>query len=159
MARRAGLSRLAVRRWQQRFAAVGADGLLRDRTTKPGKPRTPDATVQRVVALTCAELPGEATHWTGRAMAKVAGFVLALNAANPGAHQLQPHRLRKSPAGSAYAFIPSPSLKLATNTTLWRRQQEDIDVNFGEFIDGSATLDKIGHWIFDIVGIPLTSSA
>src|SRR5215213_11927934 len=55
VARRAGISRPAVWRWQQRFTEAGVDGLLRDRTRRPGKPRTPEATVQRVVALTCAE--------------------------------------------------------------------------------------------------------
>src|SRR3954447_11949147 len=51
VARRAGISRPAVWRWQQRFAEAGVDGLLRDRTRRPGKPRTPEATVQQVVAL------------------------------------------------------------------------------------------------------------
>ena len=53
IARHAGISRPAVWRWQQRFAEAGVDGLLRDQTRQPGKPRTPDATVRRVVALTC----------------------------------------------------------------------------------------------------------
>ena len=43
VARRAQISRPAVWRWQQRFAEAGVDGLLRDRTRKPGKPATPDA--------------------------------------------------------------------------------------------------------------------
>src|SRR5215213_5752635 len=94
VARRAGLSRPAVWRWQQRFAEAGVDGLLRDRTRKPGKPRTPEATVQRVVALTCAEPPGEATHWTGRMMAKATGLSLRTVQRIWAAHQLQPHRLR-----------------------------------------------------------------
>ena len=76
VARRAGISRPAVWRWQQRFAEAGVDGLWRDKTRKPGKPPTPEAVVQRVVALTCAEPPGEATHWTGRMMAKAAGLSL-----------------------------------------------------------------------------------
>ena len=37
VARRAGISRPAVWRWQQRFAEAGVDGLLRDKTRKPGK--------------------------------------------------------------------------------------------------------------------------
>ena len=41
-----------VWRWQERFAEAGVDGLLRDKTRKPGKPRTPDAAVREVVALT-----------------------------------------------------------------------------------------------------------
>src|SRR3954454_6658943 len=37
VALRAGISRPAVWRWQQRYAEAGVDGLLRDRTRKPGK--------------------------------------------------------------------------------------------------------------------------
>jgi len=36
-----GVSRPAVWRWQQRFAEAGVDGLLRDKTRKPGKPPLP----------------------------------------------------------------------------------------------------------------------
>ena len=94
VARRAGISRPAVWRWQQRFAEAGVDGLLRDRTRQPGKPRTPAATVQRVVALSCSEPPGEATHWTGRMMAAAVGLSLRTVQRIWAAHQLQPHRLR-----------------------------------------------------------------
>ena len=34
--------------------------------------------------------------------------------------------------GSAYGCAPSPSLKLATNTALWTKQEDDIDINCGE---------------------------
>ena len=37
VAQQAGASRPAVWRWQQRFAEAGVDGLLRDKTRKPGK--------------------------------------------------------------------------------------------------------------------------
>ena len=94
VARRAGLSRPAVWRWQQRYAEAGVDGLLRDQTRPPGKPRTPDATVQRVMALTCGEPPGEATHWTGRMMAKATGLSLRTVQRIWAARQLQPHRIR-----------------------------------------------------------------
>src|SRR5262245_2325736 len=94
VARRAGISRPAVWRWQQRFAEAGVDGLLRDRTRKPGKPPTPETLVQRVVALTCAEPPGEATHWTGRMMAKAAGLSLRTVQRIWAVHKLQPHRIR-----------------------------------------------------------------
>jgi transposase len=94
VARRSGATRPAVWRWQQRFAEAGVDGLLRDRTRKPGKPRTADAVVQRVVALTCAEPPGEATHWTGRAMARASGLSLRTVQRIWAAHDLQPHRIR-----------------------------------------------------------------
>ena len=57
--------------------------LLRDKTRPPGTP-LPDETVARVVAMTCAEPPGEATHWTGRALAKEAGISLQFGAADLG---------------------------------------------------------------------------
>jgi transposase len=76
VARRARVGRPAVRRWQRRFAEAGGDGLLRDATRKPGKTPLADQTVRRVVALTCAEPPGEATHWTGRAIARHTGVSL-----------------------------------------------------------------------------------
>ena len=50
--------------------------------------------------------------------------------------------------GSAYGCAPSPSLKLATNTALWRKQEDDIDINCGEVIDGSASIDEVGERIF-----------
>jgi hypothetical protein len=84
----------AVWRWQRRFVEGGVDGLLRDASRKPGKAPLADATVQRVVALTCAEPPGEATQWTGRAMAKATGISLRSVQRIWQAHKLQPHRIR-----------------------------------------------------------------
>ena len=94
IAREAGVSRPSVWRWQRRFAEEGVDGLLRDKTRPPGTPPLPQAVVERVVALTCAEPPGEATHWTGRAMAKAAGISLGSVQRIWAEHRLQPHRLR-----------------------------------------------------------------
>ena len=93
-ARRAGVGRPAVWRWQRRFAEAGVDGLLRDASRKPGKAPLGETMVRRVVALTCAEPPGEATHWTGRAMAKAAGISLRSVQRIWTAHDLQPHRIR-----------------------------------------------------------------
>jgi altronate hydrolase len=53
--------------------------------------------------------------------------------------------------GSAYGCAPSPSLKLATNTELWRKQEEDIDINCGEVIDGTASIDQMGERIFQLM--------
>ena len=89
-----GVSRPTVWRWQQRFAEGGVDGLLRDKTRKPGKaPIAADKTAQ-LVALTCTEPPHQATHWTGRAMAKAMGLSLGSVQRIRRAHHLQPHRLR-----------------------------------------------------------------
>jgi altronate hydrolase len=53
--------------------------------------------------------------------------------------------------GSAYGCAPSPSLKLATNTALWQRQEEDMDINCGEIIDGASTVQEMGQRIFELV--------
>ncbi len=89
-----GVSRPMVWRWQQRFAEEGVEGLLRDKTRKPGKPPIPAETVERVVAMTCGAPPGEATHWTGRAMATAVGISLRSVQRIWEAHRLQPHRVR-----------------------------------------------------------------
>jgi transposase len=94
VARRAGVGRPAVWRWQQRFAEAGVDGLLREASRKPGKAPLAGATVRQVVALTCAEPPGEATHWTGRALAGATGISLRSVQRIWQAHKLQPHRIR-----------------------------------------------------------------
>jgi transposase len=89
-----GVSRPMVWRWQQRFAEAGVEGLLRDKTRKPGKMPIPADIVARVVALTCSAPPHEATHWTGRAMAQASGLSLRSVQRIWQAHQLQPHRAR-----------------------------------------------------------------
>jgi hypothetical protein len=94
VARRAGVSRPAVWRWQVRYAEQGVEGLLRDKTRPPGKAPLPTTTVARVLALTCSAPPGQVTHWTGRAMAKVAGISLRAVQRIWEAHRLQPHRIR-----------------------------------------------------------------
>src|ERR1700716_1993190 len=71
--RGSGKPKPVVWRWQARFMAEGVEGLTRDKTRKPGKPPLPAATVQRVVDLALSAPPGEASHWTGRMLAKAAG--------------------------------------------------------------------------------------
>ncbi len=53
--------------------------------------------------------------------------------------------------GSAYGCQPSPSLKLATNTGLWNRQQDDMDINCGGVIDGSASIEELGREFFEMM--------
>jgi len=50
--------------------------------------------------------------------------------------------------GSAYGCAPSPSLKLGTNTALWERQSDDIDINCGGVIDGTESIGELGELIF-----------
>ena len=92
--RRFGKSKPVVWRWQARFMAEGVDGLTRDKTRKPGKQPLPATVVQRVVDLTLGPPPGDATHWTGRMLAKAAGVSLRSVQRILEAHRLAPHRVR-----------------------------------------------------------------
>jgi transposase len=92
--RQTGKGKPTIWRWQARFMAEGVDGLLHD-ATRPGRKKPlPAATVERVVEMTLAGPPGEATHWTGREMAKAAGISLRSVQRIWSAHGLQPHRVR-----------------------------------------------------------------
>ncbi len=53
--------------------------------------------------------------------------------------------------GSAYGCAPAPSLKLSTNTPLWIKQEEDIDLNCGEIADGNASVDGTGEKLFQLM--------
>jgi altronate hydrolase len=53
--------------------------------------------------------------------------------------------------GSAYGCAPAPSLKLATNTALWLKQEEDIDLNCGEIADGTASIEDVGAKLFRLI--------
>ena len=50
--------------------------------------------------------------------------------------------------GSCFGFKPAPSIKVATNSELYRAQEPDMDVNAGRVLDG-ATLDEVGREIFE----------
>jgi transposase len=92
--RRSGKAKPVVWRWQERFMKEGVDGLLRDKTRKPGKPPLPAATVQKVIGLVTGPPPGETTHWTGRMLATAAGISLRSVQRILEAHRLAPHRVR-----------------------------------------------------------------
>jgi altronate hydrolase len=53
--------------------------------------------------------------------------------------------------GSAYGCKPAPSLKLATNTALFRHQEEDMDINCGTVIDGTETIQQAGERFFQLI--------
>ena len=103
-ARRTGTSQPTVLRWRRRFREEGVAGLLRDRTRSSGTRPLPPATVRRVLELTGQEPPGEATHWTGRMMARAAGLSLRSVQRIWAAHALAPHRLRRFKLSNDPAF-------------------------------------------------------
>jgi transposase len=93
--RQTGKSKTCVWRWQERFMAAGTDGLLRDKT-RPSRiaPLKPDV-IERVVALTLTDAPGETTHWTAVMMASASKISASAVRRIWKAHGLQPHRYRK----------------------------------------------------------------
>jgi altronate hydrolase len=53
--------------------------------------------------------------------------------------------------GSCFGAKPAPSLKLATNSGIYRRMTDDFDINCGGVIDGEANLDDLGEAIFRLM--------
>jgi altronate hydrolase len=52
--------------------------------------------------------------------------------------------------GSAYGCKPTPSIKLATNSEIYRRMIDDMDINCGDILDGVTIEDK-GREIFEAI--------
>lgn len=52
--------------------------------------------------------------------------------------------------GSAYGCKPTPSIKLATNSDIYHRMIDDMDINCGDILDG-VTIEEKGREIFDHV--------
>jgi altronate hydrolase len=51
--------------------------------------------------------------------------------------------------GSAFGAKPVPSLKLATNSPMYRRLEEDMDINCGQILDGTRSMQEMGQEIFE----------
>jgi len=53
--------------------------------------------------------------------------------------------------GSVFGCVPAPSMKLATNTALFTRMEEDMDLNCGGVVDGDDTVERCGQRIFEMI--------
>ena len=53
--------------------------------------------------------------------------------------------------GSAFGCKPAPSIKLATNTPMFTKLEEDMDINCGEILDGTADMQQMGQKIFQLI--------
>jgi len=53
--------------------------------------------------------------------------------------------------GSVFGCKPAPSLKLATNTLMYRHMEDDMDVNCGTVVDGTETVAQAGERIFALI--------
>jgi len=50
--------------------------------------------------------------------------------------------------GSVYGCRPVPSIKLATNTNMYDRLSEDMDINCGATLDSGVSIEELGEQIF-----------
>jgi altronate hydrolase len=53
--------------------------------------------------------------------------------------------------GSAIGFPTIPVLKIASNSPMFRRMRDNMDVNAGRIADGDATVEEIGREIFNLL--------
>ncbi len=51
--------------------------------------------------------------------------------------------------GSCFGFKPTPSIKIATNTNMYNKLSEDMDINAGTIMDNVASVNDVGKEIFD----------
>jgi transposase len=90
-----GKAKTVIWRWQERFREQGAVGLWRDKTRPSRIPPLSPEVVERVVAMTLAEPPTGASHWTGSAMSKASGISVSSVQRIWRAHGLRPHLVRQ----------------------------------------------------------------
>lgn len=53
--------------------------------------------------------------------------------------------------GSAFGSKPSPCIKVATNTPMYERMIEDMDINTGDMLEAGVTLEQKGRQIYDML--------
>ncbi|KOF15444.1 galactarate dehydratase [Ensifer adhaerens] len=53
--------------------------------------------------------------------------------------------------GSCFGCRPAPSIKLTSNTALFRAMEEDMDIDCGVIASGEATIAGLGREIFDLI--------
>ena len=53
--------------------------------------------------------------------------------------------------GSVFGCKPAPSIKLATNSPMYRRMEDDMDINCGTILDGEESVQQCGQRIFDLM--------
>ena len=94
IAKRVGVSRPTVWRWQQRFAEEGIEGLLRDKTRPPGIPPVPQARCMPWSSAPCANPPVQSPIGSAAPRPRRWVFRCERSSAYGPPSKLQPHRIR-----------------------------------------------------------------
>ena len=90
-----GVKRQTVARWRSRFNRLGLPGIEKDAPRPGRKPQISAKRVKQIVRMTTQEKPSDATHWSTRSMAHVAGISEASVRRIWKKHGLKPHLLRR----------------------------------------------------------------
>jgi altronate hydrolase len=53
--------------------------------------------------------------------------------------------------GSVFGCKPVPSIKVASNTPLFERMRDDMDVNAGRVLDGTTSVEEVGDELFELI--------
>lgn len=53
--------------------------------------------------------------------------------------------------GSVSGYKPTPCIKLATNTEMYRRLQEDMDLNCGDIVTSGVSIEEKGTELFELI--------
>jgi transposase len=86
---------VSVSRFVRRFNEGGLDGLLSDKTRKPGKTPIPMDIKNEISRIVCQEKPVNATHWSTRAIAERVGISHNAVAGILRERKLKPHLVKR----------------------------------------------------------------
>lgn len=93
-----------VGRWRTRYAKLGLNGILKDKT-RPGRiPPVSRALRSRVIKLTVETIPEAATHWSRESMAREVGLSPSTIGRIWAANGLKPHRVKTFKLSNDKAF-------------------------------------------------------
>jgi altronate dehydratase len=53
--------------------------------------------------------------------------------------------------GSCFGCKPVPSLKLSTNSAMYKKMSEDMDINCGTIAEGEEKIEEVGQKIFELI--------
>jgi altronate dehydratase len=53
--------------------------------------------------------------------------------------------------GSVYGCKPTPCIKVAASTPLYRQLEDDMDLNAGTILDGTETIEQVGLRLFELI--------
>jgi transposase len=116
-----GIWRGTVARWRGRFIADGVTGIERDETRPGRKPKISARKVKSIVKLTTQQRPDNATHWSTRSMAAVAGVSAASVRRIWQAHGLKPHRVASFKVSNDKHFVEKLEAYIPqVADTIWR---------------------------------------